>query len=54
MVKLAVRDDAADPDFAHMLKTVGAVQIPDSARSYDLGAVVRPPRPLSTLNPNLH
>jgi len=31
----AIIRDAADPDFQSMLKTVGAVQIPDAARDFD-------------------
>lgn len=37
---VAIKQDAADPDFAHMLKTVGVVQVPDPARRYDLAGVV--------------
>jgi len=41
LTTVAFRQDAADLDFANMLKTVGVVQIPDSARNCDLAGVVR-------------
>lgn len=37
----AIKQDAADPDFASMLRSVGVAQIPDAARNYDLAGVVR-------------
>ncbi|KAF8245218.1 hypothetical protein K440DRAFT_646384 [Wilcoxina mikolae CBS 423.85] len=38
----AIRQDAADPDFASMLKTVGVVQIPDAAKNFDLAGAKNP------------
>ncbi|KAA8901938.1 hypothetical protein FN846DRAFT_956140 [Sphaerosporella brunnea] len=37
-----IRQDAEDPDFANMLKTVGAVQIQEAARNFDLSRVKNP------------
>ncbi|KAI5815659.1 hypothetical protein BZA77DRAFT_70173 [Pyronema omphalodes] len=48
----AIRNDAADPDFASMLKTIGVVQIPDAARNYDLAHVKNPQ--LRTLDRRQH
>lgn len=39
-----IRKDAADPDYASMLRTVGVVQVPDAARRVDLKGNVDIPK----------
>lgn len=38
-----IKKDAADPDYAQMLKTVGVVQVADAARRVSLAGSVRGP-----------